>query len=377
MFSARTSETVYLNFVYQPVLDDKGRITGIFVEGSDVTDSKRAEIALLEKERQLTVALDAAQMGVWESTLAGGSFVNISEDARAAQILGTLNRTDPSYAEFSARVHEEDRPNLADSVKRALDPAGDGILAVEYRIMATPGHPEHWVHARAAATQVPDGTKFIGTVRDITNRKESEARQRLVAGELQHRIKNTFAMVGAIASQTLRGDAIAEQREMFNGRLQALGQAHDLLLDTTQEEGAIVDVISKAIGPHREDAGRFQLNGPDIKLTAKQTLSLAMAVHELATNATKYGALSNEAGRIVIGWSTDNANPGQPLASFTWEEQDGPLVEEPIRSGFGSRVISRLFASDFKGEMVFDFAPTGLICKFIPQRVAGPEGQRT
>nr|WP_320201633.1 HWE histidine kinase domain-containing protein [Agrobacterium sp. rho-13.3] len=362
-------ETAYVNFVYQPVFDQNGNVTGIFVEGSDITDVKRAEFALLEKERQLMVALDAARMGVWESTLCDGSFVNIKEDARAAQILGTKDTSNPSYTDFSARVHEEDRTALRESVTRALDPDGDAILDVEYRIIATAEQPEHWVHARAAATRVAEGIKFIGTVRDITHRKDSEARQRLLAGELQHRIKNTFAMVQAIASQTLRGDAIAEQRDMFNGRLQALGQAHDLLLDTSQEEGKIVDVITKALAPYREYAKRFELDGPNITLSAKQTLSLAMAVHELATNATKYGALSNDNGRVTICWSSNTTTPKQPLGSFTWQEREGPTVVEPTRRGFGSRVISRLFASDFSGGMVLVFAPTGLECTFVPHSI--------
>ncbi len=364
-------ETAYVNFVYQPIFDAGGSVTGIFVEGSDVTDLKQAEFALREKEMQLTLALDAAGMGVWESTLCNGAIINIKEDARASYILGTPPGEDRSYASFASRVHEYDRPALTQSVERACRPDGDGILDVEYRILARPGYPEHWVHARAAATSVPEGVRFIGTVRDITDRKETEARQQLVAGELQHRIKNTFAMVSAIASQTLRGPEVTEQREMFNGRLQALGRAHDLLLNTSQEEGSIAEILEKALGPHQTD--RFSFDGPQHLLTPKQTLSLAMAVHELATNATKYGALSNDTGTVSIRWSVNPGSASQPLKTFVWQEHGGPPVEEPRRKGFGSRVISRVFAADFKGEMALNFEPSGLNCTFCPHPVTETE----
>jgi two-component sensor histidine kinase len=365
-------ETAYLNFVYQPIFEANGSVRGIFVEGSDVTDLKQAEFALREKEMQLTLALDAAGMGVWESTLCDGAIINIKEDSRAAHILGTPQDEDASYASFASRVHEDDRPALAQSVERACRPDGDGMLDVEYRILARPGYPEHWVHARAATSSVAEGTRFIGTVRDITDRKETEARQQLVAGELQHRIKNTFAMVSAIASQTLRGPEIAEQREMFNGRLQALGRAHDLLLNTSQEEGLIADILDKALGPHQTD--RFKIDGPQHLLTPKQTLSLAMAVHELATNATKYGALSNDTGTVSIRWSVNSGSVSQPFRTFVWQERGGPPVEEPRRKGFGSRVISRVFAADFKGEMALNFEPSGLMCTFSPHPVADTGG---
>ena len=356
-------ESAYLNFVYQPIYDDKGSVTGIFVEGSEITDLKQAEFALQAKELQLTLALDAAGMGVWESTLSGGSFIDLKEDARAAHLLASAPEGDPSYESFVSRVHEDDRPLLAEAVKHSIDPEGDGILDVEYRILARPGYPEHWLHARAAAVPEDGQTRFVGTVRDITHRKAAEAQQQLLAGELQHRIKNTFAMVSAIASQTLRGDAVAEQREMFSGRLLALGQAQELLLDTPKELGSMRETVMKALGPHRDEVDRFTINGHNVVLSPKQTLSLALAVHELATNATKYGALSTERGRVLIEWDSTGVDD-YPLGGFLWQESDGPTVVEPIRKGFGSRVISRVFAADFGGEVVIRYAPTGLVCTF-------------
>lgn len=366
-------ETAYLNFVYQPIFDTNGAVTGIFVEGSDVTDFKHAEFSLREKEIQLTLALDAAGMGVWEATLIDGAFINVKEDVRAAAILGSSVGEEATYDRFASRIYEDDRPLLAESVQRSLAADAGGILDVEYRMLAANGGPERWVHARARGTMIEGGVKFIGTVRDVTDSKEAEARQQLLAGELQHRIKNTFAMVSAIASQTLRGEAISMQSAVFQSRLRSLADAHDLLLGKTQEEGAIADVIIKALGPHHDDVERFDLDGPDFMLSPKQTLSLAMAVHELATNATKYGALSNDVGRVSIRWAQNPASSDQPLASFVWKERNGPQVVEPNRKGFGSRVISRVFAADFKGEMVIQFAPAGLVCKFIPHPIAATE----
>ncbi|WP_132537444.1 PAS domain-containing protein [Rhizobium sp. PP-F2F-G48] len=364
-FAGEAEEDFYLNFVIQPIRDLQGRITGLFIEGHDVTDLKRAELALRQRELQLQLALSSAEMGVWEAVIVDGRVVATSEDARASFLLGRQSTERPSFETFVAHVHPDDRPSLDRSVEKALDPLGEGHLDVEYRVLSGEDRPERWIHARAQVVAEGQTTRLIGTVRDITAIKDAESQYTLLNGELQHRIKNTLAMVSAIASQTLKGEAILEQRDTFNARLHTLAHAHDLLMGEAQEKGSIREVIETALAPHRAAAAQFDVSGPDLSLSPKQTLSLALAMHELATNAAKYGALSTPNGRVLVNW--EQAMSGSDARGFAmrWEEQGGPTVLQPTRSGFGSRLITRVLAADFKGDVKLDYTPGGLICTLV------------
>ena len=366
-FEGEAEEDFCLNFVIQPIRDLQGRITGLFIEGHDVTDLKRAELALRQRELQLQLALSSAEMGVWEAVIVDGRVVATSEDARASFLLGRQSAERPSFETFVAHVHPDDRPSLDRSVEKALDPLGEGHLDVEYRVLSGEDRPERWIHARAQVVAEGQTTRLIGTVRDITAIKDAESQYTLLNGELQHRIKNTLAMVSAIASQTLKGEAILEQCDTFNARLHTLAHAHDLLMGEAQEKGSIREVIETALAPHRAAAAQFDVSGPDLSLSPKQTLSLALAMHELATNAAKYGALSKPNGRVLVNW--EQAMSGSDARGFAlrWEEHGGPTVLQPTRSGFGSRLITRVLAADFKGDVKLDYTPGGLICTLVSQ----------
>lgn len=355
-------ESIYLNFVYQPVFDERGRVNGIFVEGSDVTDLKRAELTLRRKELQLELALEAAEMGVWECTVVDGRFIDLKEDERAMRLLNRRADEDVNFEGFASRVHPDDRLALSESAERALAPDGDGILDVEYRMLERPDMPAHWVHARAKVVTTDGVTKFVGTVRDISELKDAEARQHMVSGELQHRIKNLLAMVGAIATQTLRGDDIADRRQTFNARLHVLAEAQNMLMSTEWESAGIYDTLRAALAPHDGSDGRFDISGPDFTMTPKQSLSMALTLHELATNATKYGALSNDTGRIKISWTIGRIGDRKDALEFVWRETGGPQVSEPKSKGFGSRLISRVLAADFNGEVRINYPAEGVTC---------------
>lgn len=355
-------EEAFLNFVYQPIFSSDGVVTGIFVEGSDVTDLKNVELALRRKDLQLELALDAAGMGVWECTVVDGHFVDIKEDERARTLLHRLADEEASFDNFTSRVHPDDRLALAESAGQALDSSGSGILDVQYRMLERPGMPSRWIHARAKTVTADGATKFVGTVRDVSDRKDDEARQQLVSGELQHRIKNLLAMVSAIATQTLRGEDIAERRETFNARLHVLAQAQNMLMATTFESAGIHDTLRAALAPHGGSDGRFDIDGSHFEMTPKQSLSMALTLHELATNATKYGALSNDAGRVRISWHLARAADGRQDLNFVWQESGGPSVSEPKTKGFGSRLISRVLAADFSGDVRIIYPSGGVVC---------------
>jgi two-component sensor histidine kinase len=184
---------------------------------------------------------------------------------------------------------------------------------------------------------------------------------RLINDELKHRVKNTISVVSAIASQTLRGKGQDAALDAFHARLMAFGRAHDILTATSRTTAPIGEVVNDALTPYRTGSGRFLLSGPDILLGSQQALSLSLAIHELATNAAKYGALSREGGHVDVVWRVDEVR-GEPYFQFLWEETGGPPVRPPEKTGFGSQLIKRVLAGDFGGRVELSYEPPGFVC---------------
>jgi PAS domain S-box-containing protein len=197
--------------------------------------------------------------------------------------------------------------------------------------------------------------------RDISDRKRAEQQQQLLVGEVKHRIKNTLATVQAIARQTLQGTP-AEEREAFIARLMALANAHDLLTLERWNRAPLRDVVDRALKPFQEKhSTRFLIHGPeDAWLDAQRASLLTMALHELATNAVKYGALSNGYGIVRLSWEIETEEDPQK-AKLTWHELGGPPVVPPERKGFGSFLIERALQGG-GGKSKLEFNPNGLVC---------------
>jgi PAS domain S-box-containing protein len=287
-------------------------------------------------------------------------------DSRTRTLFGLPPDAPVSYDVFLAGVHPDDRDWVDASVAATLDPTGPGTYDIAYRVIGITDGVERWIAAMGQAF-VADGrtVRFIGTTRDVTERKRAEEHERLLAGELQHRVKNTLAMVQAIANQTFRNAAdLDAAREAFSARLILLGRAHDILTRASWTEAPIAEVVDGALAVHRGGAGtRIRVSGPEVLLGAKPALALALALHELATNAAKYGALSLAEGRVDLRWHVMN-EPAEPRFCLTWSERDGPpILAPPERKGFGSRLIERSFAAEVGGGVTLTFAPTGLICR--------------
>jgi PAS domain S-box-containing protein len=197
----------------------------------------------------------------------------------------------------------------------------------------------------------------------VLERKRTEEHQRLLLNELNHRVKNTLAVIQSIAQQTFRGEAAApEARGAFESRLTALAAAHDLLTGRNWEAASLLAVIDRAgigCGAGNE---RIVIEGEDIELAPRTAVSIAMALHELCTNAVKYGALSTEAGRVEISW-TVTGEAGARRLSLCWIEEGGPPVAPPSRRGFGSRMIERGLAAELGGTAELLFRPEGVICR--------------
>jgi two-component sensor histidine kinase len=219
--------------------------------------------------------------------------------------------------------------------------------------------------AGQAAIGIDNARLFEAAQREIAERRAAEEHRELLINELNHRVKNTLATVQSIAAQTLRtGQVEPEVRERLDARLMALSDAHNLLTEHNWEGATLNDVARIAVRPHRAERdgeGRFRAEGPPITLLPKTALAIAMAFHELATNALKYGALSNDRGTVEIRWevSEDAAHPRMQLS---WTESGGPPVTSPTRSGFGTRLIERGLSAELDGSVALYYPPTGVVC---------------
>jgi PAS domain S-box-containing protein len=225
---------------------------------------------------------------------------------------------------------------------------------------------------------VLEGGGLEAVVRDITARRAAEARQRLMMNELNHRVKNSLATVQAIAAQTLGGDVPAGPRRTFTERLIALAQANDILIAEEWAGASLAAIAEQVARPHADPSrpDRFACKGPEVQLPPKSATALALALHELATNAAKYGALSRPEGRVELNWAVGEA---ERELRITWRERGGPPVRAPGRTGFGTRLIRRGLAAELQARVELDYAADGLVCTVrapLP-RPASPEPMAT
>lgn len=192
---------------------------------------------------------------------------------------------------------------------------------------------------------------------DAEQREAADKLQKLILEELHHRIKNTLATVSAIASQSLRtATSIEHGQEAIESRLQALGRAHDLLLQARWSSANLAHIIQGATEPYdSQGEGKFSIEGPDLKIASGAVIALAMTLNELCTNTTKFGALSVPVGRIGIAWTIDEKNERLHL---TWTEKGGPAVHAPTRRSFGTRLIETL-GRQLNGNAEMAYAPDG------------------
>ncbi|MFC3205836.1 sensor histidine kinase [Aquamicrobium soli] len=213
----------------------------------------------------------------------------------------------------------------------------------------------------------PDG-RIVGAskiARDISARKAAEKARDLLFREMRHRVRNTLALAASICRQTFHS-ATEEEYSHFFSRIQALAAAHELLSRESWEGASMKDVVAKAMEPHRTGQGRIHIAGPDIAIGSGKAVSIALALHELATNAAKYGALSGASGTVHIEWTL--VREEADTIRFHWQERGGPEVVGPGRKGFGSRLIERGLAAEFR-SIALDFQPEGVVCafEFFPQ----------
>lgn len=205
----------------------------------------------------------------------------------------------------------------------------------------------------------PIGEGMGVVFRDITDRKNAEEQRDLLIAELHHRVKNTLTTVQSIAALTLRSAGVDPTvRQTFEARLLTLSNAHNVLTNKNWAGADLNDVIWSALRPHSApDRDQFSVEGPNMVLHPVSAVALSLAMHELCTNAIKYGALSAESGRVTVEWAVKGSR-----FNLQWREHGGPPVKKPTRQGFGSSMIERALAAQLRGQVSIDYAPSGLIC---------------
>ncbi|MCJ8521709.1 sensor histidine kinase, partial [Pseudorhizobium tarimense] len=363
--------TVYLDVHSSSVLDADGSFRyGVRVL-QDVTLAKQMEDQIRESEQHLRDLLEALPAAVYTTDAAG----HITFFNQAA-------------VEMSGRT-----PEVGDKwcvTWRLYNPDGSP-LPHDQCPMAVALKEDRPIRGTEAIAERPDGTripfipyptplhdgdgKLVGAINmlvDITERKQAENRQKVLIDELNHRVKNTLATVQSLAGQTARhADGLEDFTQRFEARLLALSRAHDLLT-TRHWEGASMDVlVSEVLTAMTGNAAQqIEVGGPEVDLDARTTLSVTMALNELATNAMKYGALSSEAGRLSVTWRLEEEPDLRPRLLLEWRERDGPPVTPPTRRGIGSRLMERAIERDLGGQLDLAFEPPGVECRI--SFVVGP-----
>jgi len=199
----------------------------------------------------------------------------------------------------------------------------------------------------------------------LVARQEAEAHARMLTEEMKHRVKNSLSLVGAIASQTFRNTRSVEASlETFSARLASMAFAQDVLTQETGDGVSLHQLISQALEPYRQHdvPDRITISGPEVRIGGRKSTPLIMAMHELATNAVKYGALSVDAGRVTVGWRFEDVS-GIRRLHIEWRERGGPCVTPPEKRGFGSRLVERGLAMELGGEAKIAFRPEGVVCE--------------
>ena len=355
----KDGERFWANGEMMPLTDARGTPVGFLKILRDRTEQHRTRTALEVSERRFQLALEAAQLGAWDGDR---SFSQLTLDPRARMLLGHCDDAIVGdEAEFFRHVHPSDQARVEADLRPLLGAGDCRMLEAEFRTISIVDLEQRWVHLVGRLVEGSDGTaRLVGTVRDISARKATEEHQQVLAGELQHRINNTLAIVQAIVGQSLRSNADpAEARIAIGERLAALASAHRILTQASWTAAPIRAIIEGATGIHVCAPGRISFSGPVTRLNARAALALAMVIHELCTNASKYGALSNDAGSVEITWSVADTG-SDPDFEMIWKEHGGPPVSLPTRKGFGTRLIENSLARDLGGVCSLEYPSDGL-----------------
>ncbi len=333
----------------------------------DVTDRKRVERALGERNMQLSLAGKAAGVGSYAYDV-GSDLMQITEGYAALHGLpeGTTETTRSGWV---ARAHPEDCARIEGTKIQAFRERREEC-GIEYRIVR-PGGEVRWIESRSFISYDDDNRpqRVIGLNIDITERRRAEDHQRALTAELDHRVKNVLATVSAVAASTLETSSSMQHFvAALDARIRALASTHELL-STRRWQGLPLDeLLRRQLAPYAAH-NNTRLYGPDVLLMAEAGQAVAMVLHELVTNAAKYGALSTQKGLISVQWRWPHNGAARDRLIIDWREVDGPIVKPPGKFGYGTSVINDLVPYELGGNVDFEYAPTGVHCRLeIPAK---------
>jgi len=309
---------------------------------------------LRDSEERRNLALAAGKMGSWDWDLANGDCV---WDEGQKAIFGVDQESfEVTPANLKRIVHRDDWNTVWQMIRKARQDAGS--YQAEFRIRHPDGRVRWLLGTAGASKDFAHRISRVGGVTiDITDRKEAEERQSLLAREVDHRAKNALAVVHAIVCLT-RSDSVDQYVTAVEGRIQALARAHSLLSESRWQGANMAQIIEEELAPYRTSGfNRVKISGRGVSLEPAAAQALALAVHELATNAAKHGALSASSGGIDVAWHLDAGS-----VHLRWSEFSGPQVKRPVGGGFGIRVITSSVESQLGGKVDFDWRIDGLRC---------------
>jgi PAS domain S-box-containing protein len=342
------------------VRNAKGQIVGLRGTVQDITERKQGEQALYERNAQLALAGRAALVGSYAYDV-NTRMLQFSEGYAAIYDLpdGTSEMTG---SQRRALVHPEDLEQL-DRVRSEAFEQQRAEFSLVYRNIL-PKRGVRWIESRSLilydSNRRPE--RVVGVNIDITERKRAEEARKILNAELDHRVKNTLATVNAVVSHTRQGTrSVPDFAAALEGRFRSMAATHELLSARWWQGVSLTELVRRELAPYAARSNT-KLNGPEVVLRAEAGQAMAMVLHELTTNAAKYGALSSKKGRVSIRWDR-RLNGQPPQLVLEWQEIGGPPVSAPGNSGYGTSTICDLIPYEFGGTVDLAFAPKGVRCR--------------
>jgi len=352
------SGSAYFTFCYAPLRNERGEISGLFVISVETTRVVQSEAALRTNEQRLQAIVDSA---------VEYAIITLDEEGRitswnpgAERILGYSEEEaigQPGDIFFTPEDRASGKPEI--EMTRALEEG----RAEDERWHVRRDGSIFWGSGLMLPMEGHRRDRYLKIFRDHTDARRAEQRMRLLSEEASHRVKNTLAIVQSIVMQTLRRSGCSpDARDALESRLVALARTHDALTSGNWSGGDLRKMVEGTLHLVLQESfdTRAHLDGPDIQLNANALLGLSLALHELATNAVKYGALSSDSGTVAINWEIREG--AEPEFRLRWSERGGPRVAQPSTRGFGSRMIEEGLAHEFDGRVELKFASEGVEC---------------
>jgi two-component sensor histidine kinase/PAS domain-containing protein len=357
------AEETHFSFSYTPVRDPWGTVLGMFCACAEITDQVIMRREQKSQQQRLLRILELSPGGI--ATLSGPAHVfEFANDGYKAMIGADRDIIGKPVAQAVNEVVRQGFVDLLDEVYRTGKPFVARAVPVE--LNRGPVGEKQMRHIDLAYQAMVDTggliTGILVQAQDVTERLAEESHRELIAHELGHRLKNQLAMVQAIASQTLRtATDIPTARRALSERISVLSLAHDTVIQGGLGSSKVQKLVEQMLAVHDDPTeSRFSVTGPKLRIGSRPSLSLSLILHELATNAVKYGALSNGTGRVHLSWSVGGEL--RDRVTFVWKENGGPPVQAPKQEGSGSRLVKAGLAGAADGVVEIDYKPDGLQC---------------